>query len=386
MFFCVGFAISVCATQAEQPSPSPTIPSHYCEHLLGYAKSIYNSPNASKILGYTSRGLVEYFRLMGEFKLGVEDAYTGLRLIHNKYKSCELVNDHVVDDLLESIATRFGRFFSDEQQPSYSFESLQQGMEKLMLSHFTNFFDLFQKDPGTFVARMSGELSTYAEGVVGKSREFALADFENQKDLRNMIVRCFETVISKTVWDQTAHEGIWNSFMSIANGIYKLATSHVLGHMDDLDDLYMSLTHRFCWYLDFTAGFFPVAFYEEIEDDITKKVAFFLEFKEQDEGIRSKKEILLEAVVKAKAKAVAIEKGLFLERPELKPSILLDADSLSLAHGTAVRKGESGSLPQKSVHELARLDTPSHIVANKHSGGGKKLAEAIRTSAPSQVA
>ena len=54
---------------------------------------------------------------------------------------------------------------------------------------------------------------------------------------------------------------------------------------------------------------------ESIEEDLKNNVVFFLEVEEQDEGIKSKKEMIADAIVKAKAKAIALEQnGLFTDQ------------------------------------------------------------------------
>jgi len=293
--------------------------SFYNRRIVDYVKAIFNSREAPKIIAQDGGSVVEFFRLSDELFLDIEDSYSCLRLLHNKVKSCEIIDDVALNEVLEVIPERLMRHFSDNSVPTYSVESLQKGMEKLMLDHFTNHFDMFQTSPDKFVSRLSHDLSEHARGVEGKGKESILAGVEWKDRLRHLNVRFIENMLSKTVWDQNSYEGIWNSVMKSANSIYRLATYKVVGHMDDLDDLYMSLNSRFCWYLDFTAGTFPSSFYETIEEEVGGGAAFFLELGEQDEGIRSKKDVLLEAVMKAKSKALAAENGLVLEMPNATP-------------------------------------------------------------------
>ena len=114
---------------------------------------------------------------------------------------------------------------------------------------------------------------------------------------------------------QSRYQGIWESVLRIANGLQLLGVHGILDHMDDLDDLLWSLVHRFSFFLDLAGSSLPVSFYEEIESDLAAKVVFFLEAQEQDETIKTKKTILLEALIKAKAKAIAFEqKGIFTDQ------------------------------------------------------------------------
>ncbi len=74
--------------------------------------------------------------------------------------------------------------------------------------------------------------------------------------------------------------------------------------MDDLDDLLWSLTHAFTRNLELFGAHLPIEFYDEIESDLTNEVTF-LENAEQDDGIKTKKETIIDALVSAKAQAFA---------------------------------------------------------------------------------
>jgi hypothetical protein len=135
-------------------------------------------------------------------------------------------------------------------------------------------------------------------------------DYEEIKErLRQLIIRFFEIALGKTVWNIKAPEGVWQSFLTIANNLQLLAVHGIINHMDDLDDLLWSLTHRFCFFLDFAGSGLPVSLFNEIEGDLKSCVVFFLEAKEQDDGIKSKKETLAELVLHGKTKAIAFEKA-----------------------------------------------------------------------------
>jgi hypothetical protein len=130
-----------------------------------------------------------------------------------------------------------------------------------------------------------------------------------------MVVRFFETTLSKAVWNPRSPEGIWNSFVGISNGLRSLASLGIVDHMDDLDDLYRSLTIRFCYNIDLFGGALPLQFFEEIEHDLENGLVFFLEADEQDDGIKSKKEELKDHLLHAKAKALAfIKSGIFSQQ------------------------------------------------------------------------
>ena len=148
-----------------------------------------------------------------------------------------------------------------------------------------------------------------------KKAEKTFTKQENQWRLRQIVIKLLESVTNRASWDYTAYEGIWPSVISCANGFQLLGSHGILDHMDDLDDLQWSLTNRFRYFIKRVGSQLPVTFYEEIENDLTSRIVFFLEAQEQDTGIRSKKEVLMETLQKAKAKAVAFERtGMFTDQ------------------------------------------------------------------------
>jgi hypothetical protein len=83
--------------------------------------------------------------------------------------------------------------------------------------------------------------------------------------------------------------------------------------MDHLDDMIWSLVHRFCWFLKQFGSALPVSFFTDIEHDINKHLVFFLESSELDECIKSKRDTLIEAVTEAKAKSLALQRGILTD-------------------------------------------------------------------------
>ncbi|MFH0898137.1 MAG: hypothetical protein V1855_01010, partial [bacterium] len=72
-----------------------------------------------------------------------------------------------------------------------------------------------------------------------------------------------------------------------------------------------SLVLRFCFYLELRGITLPSEFFDEVESDLASGAVFFLEEPELDVAIKTKKEILLEALMRAKAKSLAFKHGYF---------------------------------------------------------------------------
>ena len=284
------------------------------QSLTNYVKEIYNSNYYANLLSSNGSHIVEFIELGSELNLEAQSLYTGLRLFYNKIKSCELIDDSVIIQILEPMPKLLEKYFEVEEYKAPSLDTLSKNMEKELLFKFTEHLDLFHSEPNDFIKELSdtiGKLAKEELDILQKAAE----EKEITERLRQITIRFFEIALSKTIWDENSPEGIWDSVNTIANGLQLLGIHGIVDHMDDLDDMLWSLTYRFSWFLDLIGSKLPLEFYEEIEFDLESKVIFFLESQEQDEGIKTKKEVIAEAVLKAKAKAIAFEEqGIFTDQ------------------------------------------------------------------------
>jgi hypothetical protein len=284
------------------------------QSLTRYVKEIYNSKYYANFISQNGTHVVDFLELSNELNLDVQSLYTCLRLFYNKIKSCELIDDTVVIQILEPLPILLEKYFEVEEYKPPTLETLTKSIEKEILFKFTEHLQAFQTEPNQFITELSQTISKMAKEKLDAAAK-AAEEKEMLERLRQIIIRFFETTLSKTIWNHLAYEGIWESVISIANGLQLLGVHGILDHMDDLDDLLWSLVHRFCFFLDLAGSSLPISFYEEIESDLASKVIFFLETPEQDEGIKSKKETLTETLMRAKTKALAFEKtGLFTDQ------------------------------------------------------------------------
>ena len=276
-----------------------------------YIKTIFNLEEFSEFISQNGTPIIEFLELCNELNMDAERAYSGLRIFYNKIKGCELIDDTVINQLLNKMPTLISKYFEETKYES-PFVSLAYNIEKLLFSKFSNEIEFFQQAPDLFLSDLSENISLLTQNTFNKLEENNNGK-EIESRLRNIIIKIFELSINKTIWDYQRYESIWSSVLSIANGLENLASYQVITHIDDLDELLWSLTERFCFFLDFVGAALPVSFYENIESDLENKVVFFLEEPELDEGIKTKKERLIESLTRAKLKSAAAEKGLLAD-------------------------------------------------------------------------
>ncbi len=280
------------------------------QSFLKYIKDIYNRKDYALALSQDATHIINFLELSNEMTLDTSTVYVGLRLFYNKFKAAELVDDQVIMGILEKLPLAIEHHFAEENvlQATTDLAFIKKHIENTLLTKLTDHLQDFQAAPDSFLSNLADELAQYCKQQVDTAHKQAFR-IETRERLRQMTFRLFDTMLSKAIWDPKTNDGVWKSFISIANKLQLLGNHSIINHMDDLDDLLWTLTHRFCFYLDLTGAALPVSFYHLVEHDLDNKAVFFLEFKEQDDGIVSKKETIAEALLKAKARAIAYEKS-----------------------------------------------------------------------------
>jgi hypothetical protein len=278
--------------------------------FLKYIKEAYNRKDYALALSQDAAHIKNFLDLSNEMTLDTSTVYVGMRLFYNKFKAAELVDDHVIAQLIEFVPAAIERHFTAEQptQVTSDLTFIKKNIENTLLTKLTDHIKEFQAAPDSFLSSLAEELATYYKQQIDSAQKQA-ARVETRERLRQITFRLFDTILSKAIWDPKSNGNLWKSFVGIANKLQLLGNHGIINHMDDLDDLLWTLTHRFCFFLDLTGAALPVKFYHQVEHDLEHKAVFFLEFKEQDDGIISKKETLAEALLKAKARSIAYERS-----------------------------------------------------------------------------
>ena len=288
------------------------------QSFVSYIKQVYNDPNYALMLSQDSSHIVEFLDLSEELNLETATTYECLRLFYNKLKSCEIIDDAIVLAITRSLPTKFKRHF-DFNLPSEeprSIDFIKKNTENIILSRLTEEFAFFQKDPELFVDTLAQTLATanqefFLEQSIAHKKHLDKVDAVTR--LRSLTLRFFDVLIAKIMWIPEAQEACWDSFITIGEELKNLGAEGVIDHMDDLDDLWWTLTHRFSFFVDFMGYSLSRAFYEKAETDLANKTVHFLETPEQDEGITTKKEFIINALIQGKAKAIAFEKGFMID-------------------------------------------------------------------------
>lgn len=281
--------------------------SSFNEMIVRHAKRLCNG-GFYKVFSQDARDFIEFWRTASETNLDVEKAYTCMRLFFNNNQKSELVDYTTVEQTLTVMPQLFEKYFETVGVANGEFRIIQESVEDLLLKSFTEQMNRFQSEPDVFLNKISLDVVDIVKSrltMIRQERE----EIEFKEKLRNIVIRFIDSMLNKLIWYEDAYQSIWPSFIGIGDKLHVIGTRGIINDQDNLDELWNTLVTRFCWFLDFKGSVLPVEFFEQIEEDLKNNIVFFLEVEEQDKGIKSKKEILAEAVLTAKAKALAYEKA-----------------------------------------------------------------------------
>lgn len=313
------YQIPTLELQGRAVEPPTTLKSKFNKSLANYIQEVYNKRGYEESLSQDGTHIIELLELGNDLDLDITTVYTCIRLFYNKIKACELIDDTVIIQTLDSMPHLVERFFKKEEKPEekkLDLNFLKKMNTDIIFTQFSSNFAFFEKEPEAFINTLSEKITDALHKEVEKIKKTVNEKTEfcvMKMRLRQMVVRFFELALNKAIWQMHSYEGIWTSFLTLANGLQQLGLHGVIDHMDDLDDLYWSLVHRFCFFLDLRGSTLPPQFFEEVESDLESGAVFFLEDVELDEAIKTKKEVFVEALIHAKAKSIAFRQGILTD-------------------------------------------------------------------------
>ncbi len=238
-------------------------------------------------------------------------AYSLVRLFSNILKGAEYVNaDKFSTTLLKPlpdalkdyfITTKMETYFSNKTL--YDAETLDRFKEvvnTMLYTRFSTEFEVFKRSPGEFLDILSDEITHVVE------EEMSI------EQLRQSFIRFLEIGLSKLVWSPEDGEKTWNSVKDISYQLATLVDNNILVDINDLDDLFWTLTYRYCYFLEIAGSDLPLEFFEKVKNDITAQELLFLELEEEDNLFESKASYLTRSLFQAEVKSRAYKKGIVL--------------------------------------------------------------------------
>lgn len=169
-------------------------------------------------------------------------------------------------------------------------QRLREFNRTLLLNSFNEHYDDFRTNPVTFLHNIGDILAQAAQEEVEILK------------LRHMLKLFLELHLGKLFWASEDNEGCWEQVKTIAYLLTNLVENNILDDLNDLDDLYWSLIHRFGHFFEYAYKNCSMTLFEAIKKDIAHGSLLLLDLEEHDTCIEKRSECLLQIVMHAEAK------------------------------------------------------------------------------------
>ena len=228
-----------------------------------------------------------------------------LSLFSKLLKGAEYVNSYVFSSLVEQLPRLLKNNFMFYQPGSPTeqlalndidvLDRLQQSVTTFMYGKFTNEFSLFKENPDQFLDDLTRKI------VNATSEEMSI------EALRQTVVRFMEVGLSKLIWNAQDHEKSWESLKTLSDKIATLMEFNIVDDLNDLDELFWTLIHRYCYFLELHTTELPVSFYERVKQDISTQQLTLFDLEEQETFLQSKSECLIHTLLTQEAQKRAFD-------------------------------------------------------------------------------
>lgn len=231
-----------------------------------------------------------------------------LKTFTNVAKSTDCIATDALVEILKSFNQQLPPFMQTREYESdiqvtlahdaENYIRLQSYNQKLLLNEFNGNYEGFRLNPVQF-------LTSIAENLARAARE----ELEIQK-LRSTLKLFLELHLSKLFWAYEDNEGCWEQVKTIAYQLALLFENNIFDDLNDLDDFYWSLIHRFGHFFEYAYKNCSFSLFDAIKQDLSHGSLLLLDLEEQDTCIEKRSECLLHIVMHAEARKRAHEVNL----------------------------------------------------------------------------
>lgn len=272
-----------------------------------FLKQVYNHPRYSQeVLAHDFSHMIQFLHY-GK-KIGQKRAYARsvIRLFTNKLKSTPFVNAYAFLYMLQELPSLLNDYFIIFKLADL--DPAKCAVNDLLYSNFINQFESFKEDPKLFFNTLSQQI------IESLNTRYQLAEDVSADELRKSVNLLIEIGLSKLVWAPQDNIETWELCKRIGSQLSVLVDTNIIADFDELNDLYISLIERYCYFLDIANEDFNVIFFEKIKHSVVSESLPMLEMEEQEAGIETKMERLMRSLVEGEAKVRGREMGLFARK------------------------------------------------------------------------
>lgn len=224
-----------------------------------------------------------------------------LRLFSNKIKGSSYVNAHAFNACISQLPSILSDYFMIFKLVDV--DPAKKAVFELLYGSFLNSFDIFKQDPDNFLTDLSTNI------VESLNNSFSFNQDATNEEVRKTMLLFLDGCLNRLVWNPAEGIDTWRTCKTIAQGFSILHEANIIDDPDDLNDLFVTLIERYCYFLDITGNEFTPDFYAKMKLSIQHEPTAFLDMEEQEQALETKTERLMRALFDGETKARARESG-----------------------------------------------------------------------------
>lgn len=233
-----------------------------------------------------------------------EYAHNVISLFSKLLKGSEYVNSYVFSGLIEQIPGLLKHHFSTYQLEGSHIvlandldmlERLEQTISSIVYNKFATDFSTCKSNPEKFLQDLSQRI------IAATSQEVSM------EQLRQIVIRFLEVGLSKLVWSPRDEEKTWDSVKTISHNLATLMEYNIIDDLNDIDELFWTLVHRYRYFLELHSSDMPMSFYHKIAQDMQSQKLLLFDLAEQEPFMQTKANCLMQTLIAQQAKKQAYE-------------------------------------------------------------------------------
>jgi hypothetical protein len=267
-----------------------------------FLKHTFNNPNyAQRFLSLNFSHVYTFLSYTNQSELPRTYIKSVLKLFNQKLKSTTYINAYAFLELLDTMPDMLKNFFVPEKNLNDKKDLVKQCLYDFLLN---NFKDL-KENPDAALSSLSDKIIDITENK--KQEDISI------EELQYTISQFLDTALSKFIWSPEDQQEIWESVKITAHKLESLLINNMIPNTETLDDLYWSLIHRYCYFLEMAGSELKPDCYTVMNTDLATKKLSLWYLDEQEAYITTKAERLKHSLIDAEVRSRAFHAGLITD-------------------------------------------------------------------------
>ncbi len=254
------------------------------EGIAHYFKYVYNHPEYINYLPYNLSHMIQFLKY--GLETGQNEAYAAsvIKMFLQKVKAAP----YIEAESFVNFMTEFSKVikpYIEKKQTNFLAE-MQVVLKNKLSEMFTRYFNVFQKNPDTF-------MNSLAEQIAKQTNQSVTQQHIEVEQIKKDVLRFFEISANKLIWSSNDDVQTWYCCNRLAHECQICLENNVLCDANALDDMCWSIIHRFCYFVDLSKDTLSKDFYAQVLHDLQTKPLLLTALEEQEQLMITKKDHLI---------------------------------------------------------------------------------------------